>query len=146
MRKTYALLATLPLSATLATQDTLARSYPGRGAPAVTLPRIELTATSSATVDGRLDEDAWTRAARLTEFSQYEPVDSRPAEERTEVRVWYAPDAIWFGIIAYDRDPSSIRASNADRDQIENDDNVRIYLDTLRCAVGDHARTVVHEC
>jgi hypothetical protein len=122
-----ALLASLPLSATLATQDTLSRTFPGRGGPAVTLPRIEQTAI----VDGRLDEDAWTNAARLVEFSQYEPVDSRPAEERTEVRVWYAPDAIWFGIIAYDSDPSSIRASNADRDQIDNDDKVRIYLDTF---------------
>jgi hypothetical protein len=122
-----ALLASLPLSAALATQDTLPRTFPGRGAPAVTLPRIE----RAAIVDGRLDEEAWAGAARLTEFSQYEPVDSRAAEEQTEVRVWYAPDAIWFGIIAYDRDPASIRASNADRDDIGTDDNVRIYLDTF---------------
>ena len=122
-----ALLASLPLSASLAIQDTTPRLYPGRGAPAVDIPRLE----ASAAVDGLLDEAVWGQAARLTGFSQYQPVDGRPAEETTEVRVWYAPDAIWFGIIASDREPGSIRATVADRDNIGTDDNVRIYLDTF---------------
>ena len=45
----------------------------------VQVPRIEETVR----VDGVLDEAVWARAARLTGFSQYQPVDSRPAEERT---------------------------------------------------------------
>jgi len=93
----------------------------------VTLPRLE----AEAIVDGRLDEPAWAQAAVLGDFRQYQPVDGRPAEERTEVRVWYAPDAIWFGIVAHDRQPGSVRATNADRDNIGSDDNVTIYLDTF---------------
>jgi len=93
----------------------------------VTLPRLE----AEAIVDGRLDEPAWAQAALLGDFRQYQPVDGRPAEERTEVRVWYAPDAIWFGIVAHDRQPGSVRATNADRDNIGSDDNVTIYLDTF---------------
>lgn len=122
-----ALLASLPLSASLLVQDTTGRSYPGTGAPSVPIPRIEATAL----VDGQLDEPVWGQAARLTGFSQFQPVDSRPAEEGTEVRVWYAPDAIWFGIIAHDRDPGSVRATNANRDALDTDDNVRLYLDTF---------------
>jgi hypothetical protein len=68
----------------------------------------------------------------LSGFSQYEPADGRPAVERTEVRVWYAPDAIHFGITAFDSEPHLIRATRADRDRIGGDDHVIIYLDTFR--------------
>jgi len=71
------------------------------------------------------------RATRLTGFWQYQPVDGRPAEERTEVLVWYAPDAIHFGIVAHDRVPGSIRATVADRDNIENEDHVVLDIDTF---------------
>jgi hypothetical protein len=58
-------------------------------------------------------------------------VDGRAAAERTEVLVWYSPSAIHFGIIAYDRSPGSIRATVADRDKINDDDRVVIFLDTF---------------
>ncbi|HSM35525.1 MAG TPA: DUF5916 domain-containing protein [Longimicrobiales bacterium] len=90
-------------------------------------PRLE----AAATIDGSLDEPVWAEAALLEGFHQYEPIDGRPAEERTEVLVWYAPDAIFFGIRAFDSRPSSIRATNADRDAIDSDDHVLIYLDTF---------------
>ncbi len=99
----------------------------GQGAPTVTIPRIEAVVE----IDGRLDEPAWAQAARLGGFSQYRPVDSRPAEEVTEVLVWYSPTALYFGIIAHDRDPGSIRATVADRDNLTRDDTVSIYLDTF---------------
>lgn len=99
----------------------------GSGKPAFSAPRIEATVQ----IDGVLDEPAWQSATRLTGFSQYEPVDSRPAEERTDVLVWYSPTAIHFGILAYDRHPEAIRATRADRDNIDADDNVIIYLDTF---------------
>jgi hypothetical protein len=95
--------------------------------PPVSIPRLE----RSAKVDGMLDEPAWSEAARLSGFYQYTPVDSRKAEERTEVLVWYAPEAIYFGIIAYDRNPGAIRATHADRDKIDAEDNVTLYLDTF---------------
>lgn len=97
-------------------------------APEVVIPRIE---DAVVVVDGVLDEEVWSRAARLDGFWQYEPVDGRPAEERTEVLVWYAPDAIHFGIIAHDSQPGSIRAALSERDAIGSDDNVTIFLDTF---------------
>jgi hypothetical protein len=96
-------------------------------APSVTLPRLEATVT----LDGRLDEPVWTQAAVLDRFHQYQPVDSRPAEETTRVLVWYAPDAIYFGIIAQDRTPGAIHATTADRDNLDAEDRVTIYLDTF---------------
>ena len=91
------------------------------------LPRIE----AQISVDGALDEPVWRQAALLTGFSQYRPVDSRPAEDSTEVLVWYAPDAIYFGIRAYEAHGDVVRATLADRDNIGADDNVQILLDTF---------------
>lgn len=99
----------------------------GAEVPRVTAPRVE----TEVVVDGVLDEPVWQQAARLTGFRQYEPVDGRPAEERTEVLVWYAPDALYFGILAYDSQPATIRATRADRDNIGAEDHVVIYLDTF---------------
>src|SRR5688572_8900428 len=97
----------------------------------VTVPRIESSQSGpAAVIDGRLDEAVWSRAARLTGFSQYQPVDGRPAEEPTEVLVWYGPDAIWFGIRARELHGDVVRATRANRDNITSEDNVQILLDT----------------
>ena len=93
----------------------------------VSAPRVN----AEVKIDGVLDEAVWQQATVLTDFNQYEPVDGRPALERTEVRVWYAPDAIYFGVHAYDSQPSTIRATRADRDNIGGEDGVVIYLDTF---------------
>ena len=66
-------------------------SVDGKGSPTAAIPRVE---SAVARVDGTLDEPVWRQATRLTGFWQYQPVDGRPAEEATEVLVWYAPDAI----------------------------------------------------
>jgi hypothetical protein len=91
------------------------------------VPRLEATVS----IDGVLDEAAWSEATRLGGFWQYQPVDGRPAEEETEVLVWYAPDAIYFGIVAHDRQPGAIRATVADRDNIDSEDHVVIDIDTF---------------
>src|SRR5205823_1669906 len=85
---------------------------------------------STVKIDGVLDEPAWSRAALLTGFSQYRPVDGRPAEDSTDVLVWYAPDAIYFGIRAFEPHGHVVRATLADRDNIDADDHVAILLDT----------------
>lgn len=96
------------------------------GQTSVAPPRIDTTIV----VDGRLDEPVWSRAAVLDGFSLYAPADGRPAPDSTEVRVWYSPDAIHFGIRAY-ADPGTVAATLADRDRISSDDNVEIHLDTF---------------
>jgi len=94
----------------------------------VHLPRIE---DAVVHLDGVLDEDVWRQAALLTGFSQYRPVDSRPAEDSTQVLVFYAPDAIYFGIRAFEQHGNVVRATLADRDNIGADDNIQILLDTF---------------
>ncbi|MFO7894704.1 MAG: DUF5916 domain-containing protein [Longimicrobiales bacterium] len=95
----------------------------------VAAPRAESPAVR---VDGRLDEAVWREAAVLTGFTQSEPVEGIPASQETEVRVVYGPDAIYFGVVAHDTEPSRIRASLTERDGgVTDDDWVRISLDTF---------------
>jgi hypothetical protein len=95
--------------------------------PSVTVPRF----SEKVTIDGVLDEPVWARAVKLDGFHQYQPVDGRAALERTEVLLWYAPDALMVGIKAHATDVTTLRATHADRDKIDNDDRVILYLDTF---------------
>lgn len=99
----------------------------GKGAPSFVIPRLD----DAVVIDGRLDEAAWLKAARLSGFSEYRPVDSQNASERTEVLLWYSPHALHIGIVAFDSQPESVRATVADRDNLDRDDSVRIFLDTF---------------
>jgi hypothetical protein len=109
----------------------LAVSGPGQvynardGQTTVHVPSFDATID----VDGVLDEPVWGSAALLTGFSEYEPVDSRPSQDSTEVLVWYSRDAIYFGIRAMEPH-AAVRATLADRDKVGSDDNVEIHLDT----------------
>lgn len=99
----------------------------GRGQTEARAPRIENVRVG---VDGRLDELVWGQAALLTGFSQYSPVDGRPAEDSTEVLVWYSPTSIYFGIRAFEAH-GVVNATLADRDKIDGDDRIEILLDTF---------------
>lgn len=108
----------------------------GQGAPAthdgranqlaVRPPRVE----AEIRVDGVLDEPVWSSAARLTGFSQFSPIDGVPAEDSTEVLVWYSPTAIHFGIRAHERH-GAVNATLAERDRILSDDHVQVLLGTF---------------
>jgi hypothetical protein len=103
------------------------RSFSGRaGQLSAQAPRLR----DSVTIDGRLTEAAWQQASVLTDFTSYSPVDGRPAQDVTEVRLWYAEDALYVGIRAY-APPGTVRATLAERDRISSDDWLAIHLDTF---------------
>jgi hypothetical protein len=85
------------------------------------------------TVDGELSEAVWGEAALLTGFSQFSPVDGVAATDSTEVLVWYSPNAIYFGVRAYEAH-GGVHATLADRDKIGADDQVQILLGTFNDA------------
>jgi Domain of unknown function (DUF5916) len=94
----------------------------------VTPPRVD---AAEVTVDGVLDEPVWQQAVRLTDFSQYSPVDGRPAEDATEVLIFYSPTAIYFGIKAHAA-TGSVHATLANRDRIDADDAIQIFLNPFK--------------
>src|SRR3954465_9880549 len=53
-------------------------------------------------LDGRLDEPAWAAARPITDFTQNDPDEGKPASERTEVRFLFDADALYVGAKLYD--------------------------------------------
>lgn len=92
----------------------------------VAVPRLDETIS----VDGQLDDPAWSKAARLIGFSQYSPNDGRPAEQKTEVLVFYSATAIHFGVRA-EAPLGSVRASLAQRDKLSAEDSITFLLSTF---------------
>jgi hypothetical protein len=105
----------------------LLAAAPEPSPPTVAVPRVP---DAAVTIDGVLDEPVWREAAVLRDFSQYLPLDNRPADDSTTVLVWYSATAIHFGIRAW-QDSAGVRATLADRDRIDGDDYVRVVLDTF---------------
>jgi hypothetical protein len=125
----------LPLLVFLQIASADPRVHHGRsGQTSVAIPRID----ERVVVDASLTEPAWQRAALLTGFSVYQPVDNQPAPDSTEVLVWYSRDAIHFGIRAFEPH-GLVNASLSDRDRVGSDDNVEIHLDTF----GERNRALV---
>lgn len=123
--------AALLIASALMAEPAPTPAYSGlEGRLQVALPRSE---TATIEVDGVLDEPEWRQAARLTGFSLYSPIDGRPAERETEIRVFYSASAIFFGVRAQ-AEPGTVRASLANRDQLDAEDTVTIFLSTYNDA------------
>lgn len=66
-------------------------------------------------IDGRLDEEAWSRAEAVTDFTQIDPEEGRPASERTEVRFLFDDEALYVGARLYDSQPITTRLARRDQ-------------------------------
>ena len=80
-------------------------------------------------IDGFLDENSWNDALLLSNFTSYLPVDGRPAIDDTNIRIWYSKKSFFVGIIANEIH-GEVRSTLADRDNLENDDYIILFLDT----------------
>ena len=85
-------------------------------------------------MDGNvLGDPVWAAAQPVGGFRQTFPDEGLPATERTEVRVLFTSDAIYFGVVCYDSDPSAIIMSDSRRDSSMTDaDSFQMVLDTFQ--------------
>ncbi|AOW19403.1 DUF5916 domain-containing protein [Urechidicola croceus] len=69
-------------------------------------------------IDGVLDDEAWINTDVAKDFVMFRPESGTPENQnqRTEVRVVYDDDAIYFGAYLYDDKPEEIPSQLADRD------------------------------
>ena len=83
-------------------------------------------------IDGKLDDVVWQEGNLLTDFIQIEPVSGKPASQRTEVRMGYDAQNIYFGIRCYDDEPGKLVAGSRSADaNLAADDTITIVLDTF---------------
>ena len=100
-------------------------------AEAADLEAIRIPDNLSIDLDGRLDEEAWSLATPISDFTQQYPVEGGVPSERTEIRVVFNGDELFIGAILYD-DPSGILAYQLRRDAgLGTDDRFMWILDTF---------------
>jgi hypothetical protein len=84
------------------------------------------------TVDGRVNDEAWTAVEPYATFTQQDPNEGAPASERTEVRVLFDKSHVYVGIICFDTEPDKIIVNQSRRDADLNEtDSVIIVFDTF---------------
>jgi hypothetical protein len=114
-------------------------TYHGR-AGAITVPAVRLD--TAITVDGVLDEPAWSRATPVTTFTQLDPEEGRPASERTEVRIVYDGEALYVGARMHDSQRPVSRLVRRDSYVLDSDwfsvalDSYHDHLSSFRFSVN----------
>ncbi len=80
---------------------------------------------------------AWQgKMARIDKFIELTPSDGEPVSQRTEAYLGYDSKNLYAVFICFDSQPKRIRAHLARREEIFDDDNVELMLDTFH----DHRR------
>ncbi len=88
-------------------------------------------ATSPVTIDAVLDEKVWRDALVVELQNEIQPGDNIPAPITTRALLAYGKTDLYVAIQAFDPDPSQIRVTFTDRDNIWNDDFAGIRIDTF---------------
>ncbi len=100
-------------------------------------PTLEISRVQGEiTIDGIIDDEGWQTAAVATHFAEHQPGDQVQPPFRTVVYVTYDDTNFYVAYDCFDDNPGQIRASFCRRDQVGQDDNVIIAIDTF----GDATR------
>lgn len=68
---------------------------------------------------------------KIENFIQRLPNDGEPSTQRTEVYIGYNGDEVFAIFLAFDTDPSAVRANMSAREAIDEDDSVGLIFDTF---------------
>lgn len=82
-------------------------------------------------VDGVLNEPHWQQATRVAVNYQDEPNEKGTPPVKTDAYIYDDGHNLYVAFVAYDPEPSKIRAALRDRDTLWQDDNVGLVIDTF---------------
>jgi len=136
-----ALLAGLPRFAAGATQTTNtpqdsnspvqpAKSPAQPGSPAVTIPRLPRAPVLEDFLNMKPEGEIAPQMTRVTGFTQRSPHDGESVSEPTEAYLGYDQKNLYVAFVCFD-DPKKVRARMSAREDIHDDDQVEIILDTF---------------
>src|SRR5712691_3660418 len=96
---------------------------------------LRIAATSPPVrIDGRTDDEAWTRAEAISDFVQEDPDNMAPPTERMTIRVAYDDRYLYVAVEMFMRDPSLVRDGLGRRGSAPPSDKVQMCFD----AAHDH--------
>ncbi|HKP16009.1 MAG TPA: DUF5916 domain-containing protein [Gemmatimonadaceae bacterium] len=88
-------------------------------------------------IDGRLDEEGWSKATPITEFTQIDPQEGKPGTQRTEVRFLYDNEALYVGARMYEKNgPKDIVTRLVRRDGDMESDYFEVVIDAYHDHLG----------
>lgn len=82
------------------------------------------------TLDGNLDEEIWKSAKVASDFTNWQPTAGALPSNKTEVKILYDNDAIYFGAFLHAKSKEEIQTELVERDNIGNTDWFGVVLDT----------------
>jgi hypothetical protein len=85
---------------------------------------------SSISIDGVLEESDWKNAETLSDFQQYDPVESADPTEKTDVKVLFDDNALYVGVVCHDSDPGGIVRQLTRRDRTTQSDRFSVTIDS----------------
>jgi hypothetical protein len=134
----WILLVAIGITPRLAAQRTDAESTTVHRTHAVPVPStIAAPRLGTIVLDGRLDDDAWSKAIPVTSFTQIDPEEGKPASQRTEVRFVYDEDALYVGARMYDTaGPAGIVTRLVRRDADMESDWFQVVIDAYHDHLG----------
>lgn len=111
-------------------EDSFEREVTTAGVPLVRAFRVE----GSPELDGDvLGDEIWENAIPTSGFLQTSPNEGQPASEQTKFWIIYNDDTLYFGVVCYVKDTSTIVVSDSRRDtSLEETDSFRIIIDTYQ--------------
>jgi hypothetical protein len=82
-------------------------------------------------IDGILDDPAWSKALRVTEFRTFYPDFGKTIPESTVAYAAYDDTNLYFAFRCFDPEPAKIKATLTQRDNIRYDDFICLNMDTF---------------
>jgi hypothetical protein len=103
---------------------------PQLGPPALTIPRLQRAPSLEDFLGMQPEGEIAREMAKVTGFAQRTPHDGESVSERTEAYLGYDQKNLYIVFVCFD-DPKQIRARMSVREDIYDDDQVEVMLDTF---------------
>jgi len=103
---------------------------PGIGPPALTIPRLERAPSLDDFLSMEPRGEIASQMAKVTGFTQRNPHDGEAVTEQTEAYLGYDQKNLYAVFVCFD-DPRQVRARMSRREDVYDDDQVEIMLDTF---------------
>lgn len=85
---------------------------------------------SAPIIDGMIDDSCWKNVQPASGFYQFDPKNGEKATEETSVWVIFDQKNIYFAFLMKDSQPGEIWAELTPRNDFENNDSIKVILDT----------------
>jgi len=95
------------------------------------IPAVRIEPDESPVIDGKLDDECWKKAGKVTDFIQFEPVAGGKPKDPTDVYVLFDREKLYVGFECFKENPDRVAGMQVKRDShFFQDDFVEVFLDT----------------